>query len=269
MQTGAFVKPSKRTDWAYHRPTERDTWATGINPAELSVIFHMTQRGLFLEQISQESDVAIEVLKLFLPEVIQETVETQIDADQGPCEVSQLLGVSEIAVLPYTLDCRTYSPPTTTEETKHPQPTKPHHTFLYSCQKNANQLHRVNLFTGEKTSHEVPHYQFKYGCCWIEVPGGSLLITGGGSYPGLREVVKIDTLREYAVSSQPPMHTARYSHAAVYHSQSVYVLGRSECERYSCAESRWEVLPALPRLRLEEKSNVCCYQTGSGAGCYS
>jgi hypothetical protein len=45
------------------------------------------------------------------------------------------------------------------------------------------------------------------------------------------------------------MHTARYHHAAVYHSQYVYVLGGyilSECERYSCAESGWEVLPALP-----------------------
>jgi hypothetical protein len=40
------------------------------------------------------------------------------------------------------------------------------------------------------------------------------------------EVVKIHTLREWAVSSQPPMHTARQNHAAVYHSQNVYVLGR-------------------------------------------
>jgi hypothetical protein len=64
--------------------------------------------------------------------------------------------------------------------------------------------------------------------------------------------VKIDTLREYAASFQPPMHTARSEHAAVYHSQYVYVLGGyngrflGECERYVCAESRWEVLPALP-----------------------
>jgi hypothetical protein len=68
----------------------------------------------------------------------------------------------------------------------------------------------------------------------------------------VRDVVKIDTLREYAASSQPPMHTARREHAAVYHSQYVYALGGfnqmflSECERYSYAESRWEVLAALP-----------------------
>jgi hypothetical protein len=72
------------------------------------------------------------------------------------------------------------------------------------------------------------------------LPGGSLLITGG--YPAVREVVKIDTLRENSVSSQPPMHTGRHYHAAVYHSQYLYVLGGftevrdlKECERYSCA----------------------------------
>jgi hypothetical protein len=207
--------------------------ATGITPADLSIILLMTQRGLTLEQISQECDVALEVLKLFLPEVIQETVATQIDADhgKGPCEISRILGVRERAVKAYTLDCKYY-------------------TFLYSCQQRTNHLYRVNLLTGEESSLEVPHYQFKDGCCWSELPGGSLLITGG--YPVGKDVVKIDTLREYAVSSQPHMHTARMGHAAVYYSQYVYVLGgiggRSlrECERYSCAESRWEVLPALP-----------------------
>jgi hypothetical protein len=210
----------------------------------------MTQRGDSLEQIHQYKGVALEVLEQFLPHVIKETVvglETQINAlcNQGkePYEISRVLGVSERAVLAYTLDCKTYSPPTT-EETKHPQPTTPHHTFLYSCKEFTNQLYRVNLLTGEESSHEVPHYQFKEGCRWSELPGGSLLITGGS--PGVRDVVKIDTLREYAVSSQPPMHTARYHHAAVYHSQYVYVLGYRQCERYSCAESRWEVLPALP-----------------------
>jgi hypothetical protein len=215
----------------------------------------MMQRRDSLEQIHQDTGVALEILEQFLPHVIKETVvglETQIDADQckGPYEISRLLGVNERAVLAYTLDCKTYSPPTTTEETKHPQPITPHHNFLYSCQRNTNQLHRVNLLTGEKSSHKVPRYQFKRYCRWSELPGGRLLITGGD--PAVRDVVKIDTLREYAASSQPPMHTARWGHVAVYHSQYVYVLGGfnllylSECERYSCAESRWEVLPALP-----------------------
>jgi hypothetical protein len=86
-----------------------------------------------------------------------------------------------------------------------------------------------------------------------DLPGGGLLITGGlEDCSSVREVVQIDTLREYAVCSLPPMHTARWNHAAVYPSQYLYVLGGyndrclSECERFVCAESQWEVLPPLP-----------------------
>jgi hypothetical protein len=123
-------------------------------------------------------------------------------------------------------------------------------TFFYCCKYDSNKLHRYNLLTGKKSCHEVPNYRFKTYSRWSEVPGGSLLITEGDVS---MDVVKIDTHREYAVSSQPPMHTAREDHAAVYLFQYLYVLGGyerrrclSECERYSCAESRWEVLPALP-----------------------
>jgi hypothetical protein len=99
----------------------------------------------------------------------------------------------------------------------------------------------------------MPHYQFRIACCWSELPGGSLLITGGGySERAVRDVVRVD-VGTFAVLPQPPMHTARSHHAAVYHSQYVYVLGGydsngvlKECERYVCAESRWEVLAALP-----------------------
>jgi hypothetical protein len=81
------------------------------------------------------------------------------------------------------------------------------------------------------------------------LPGGSLLLITAGF---ASKVVKIDIQREWAVSSLPPLHTTRRNHAAVYHSQYLYVLGGfnarqlSECERYVCPESRWEELPALP-----------------------
>jgi hypothetical protein len=231
--------------------------ATGLSPEELDIIFNMKQRGLTLEQISQEFGVELEVLKQFLP--IRETVETQIDAladqDKGPYEISP----GERAYTPGS-DCKanSRSAPTTTEEAREPQPKtlpRPEHshtpTFFYCCQMSSNKLHRANLLTGEQSCHRVPSYQFKDGFRWSQLPGGSLLITGG-RYSGVREVVKIHTLREWAVSYQPPMHTGRRNHAAVYHYQYVYVLGGcsvwylSECERYSCAESRWEELPALP-----------------------
>jgi hypothetical protein len=122
--------------------------------------------------------------------------------------------------------------------------------FFYCCRSHTSQLQRMDLLTGEESWHKVPGYQFKFGCRWTELPGDSILITGG--LPAVSEVVEIDALREYAVCSRPPMHSARYVHGTVYHSQYLYVLGGknltnlSECERYVCAESRWEVLPALP-----------------------
>jgi hypothetical protein len=49
------------------------------------------------------------------------------------------------------------------------------------------------------------------------------------------------------------MLTPRYLHAAVYHTPHLYILegyddrNLSECERYVCAENRWEALSLLPR----------------------
>jgi hypothetical protein len=66
-------------------------------------------------------------------------------------------------------------------------------TFIYSYLQSTDQLHRANLVTGELSCHRVPSHTFKMFCYWSEVPGGSLLITGGG-YPTIREVVRIDTV---------------------------------------------------------------------------
>jgi hypothetical protein len=129
-------------------------------------------------------------------------------------------------------------------------------TFIYSYEEDADQLHRMSLVTGEHSSHRVPSYTFKPYCCWSEVPGGSLLITGGRNEDNssVREVVRIDTRREFAVSGHHPMLTPRRLHAAVYHTPYLYILGGwnddsflSECERYVCAEDRWDALPPLPR----------------------
>jgi hypothetical protein len=137
-------------------------------------------------------------------------------------------------------------------------------TFIYSYHNGTDQLHRTSLVTGQQYKHRVPSYTFKFRCCWCEVPGGSLLITGGaGDWGAVREVVRIDTRREFAVSHCAPMLTPRREHAVVYHSQHLYVLGGwssgrifRKCERYVCAENRWEALPPLPR--------ACCNTSGVG-----
>jgi hypothetical protein len=125
--------------------------------------------------------------------------------------------------------------------------------FIYSYEQSTDQLHRTSIATGEHSIHRVPSYTFKASCCWSEVPGGSLLITGGGYPVAVREVVRIDTRREFAVAHCPPMLTPRRAHTAVYHTPHLYILGGwsdsylSECERYVFAENRWETLPPLPR----------------------
>jgi hypothetical protein len=128
-------------------------------------------------------------------------------------------------------------------------------TFIYSYMYNTGQLHRTSLVTGERSIHRVPSYRFMECCCWSEVPGGSLLISGGQNrdYDAAREVVRIDTRREFAATHCAPMLTPRIAHAAVYHTPHLYILGGrngrclSECERYVCAENRWEALVPLPR----------------------
>jgi hypothetical protein len=130
------------------------------------------------------------------------------------------------------------------------------HAFIYSYEYNTEQLHRTSLDTGEHSSHQVPSYTFKGGCYWSEVPGGNLLITGGDvAYSAVREVVRIDTRREFAVTHCAPMLTPRGHHAAVYHTPHLYILGGlNEWERYVFEENRWEALPHLPR--------ACSFESG-------
>jgi hypothetical protein len=196
--------------------------AADLTKKELSTILHMKLRGLSLEHISRKTHVPLEVLDQFLP---QETCRT---------------------LVPVSSESR--SNPSRTEELNKSAQSKPQH--IYWLQTSTGQLHRTNLLTGEQSCYQVRSRKLNHHCRLSELPGGSLLCTGG--YYSVREVVKIETLREWAVSLQAPMHTARYYHAAVYHSQYLYVLGGynnsylRECERYVCAERRWEVLPGLP-----------------------
>jgi hypothetical protein len=74
-------------------------------------------------------------------------------------------------------------------------------TFIYIYKNTLTSC--TGLVTGEHSSHRVPSYTFKGGCCWSEVPGGSLLITGGG-WSTVREVVRIATRRELAVAHCTP-----------------------------------------------------------------
>jgi hypothetical protein len=124
-------------------------------------------------------------------------------------------------------------------------------THAYSYQIGTGQLHSTHLMSGEESMHIIPSYEFEVGCCLSEMSWGNLLITGGGLHGG-REVMKIDTLRDFALTKQAPMLSPRYAHSAVHEAQQLYVLGGcyagrclNVCERY--VETEWEAIPPLPR----------------------
>jgi hypothetical protein len=79
-------------------------------------------------------------------------------------------------------------------------------TFIINYAHDTDQLTWTSLVTGEHSSHRVPSYTFMGGCYSSEVPGGSLLITGGGDAP-VREVVRIDTRRVCSFSLYSYAHS--------------------------------------------------------------
>jgi hypothetical protein len=202
--------------------------AEQVSRDTLIVIYELTQKGFSPEAISS-------ILGLNVRTVIQvsdraDFASKDFDQEGNQCKQAQLA-----------------------QELQRLQAQSEVPTFIYSYKYNTEQLLRTSLVTGEPSSHRVPSYTFKQGCCWSEVSGGSLLITGGGN-PEVREVVRIDTRRDFAVAHCAPMLTPRRFHTTVYHTPHLYILGGStgskdlsECERFVCAQNRWQALPPLPR----------------------
>jgi hypothetical protein len=85
---------------------------------------------------------------------------------------------------------------------------------------STRKLPRKTVSPGELS---MPSYRFNNACCWSEVHGASLLITGGMNRDpsAVRKVVRIETPREFAVTHCPPMLTPRREHAAS-HSTSLH-----------------------------------------------
>jgi hypothetical protein len=143
--------------------------------------------------------------------------------------------------------------------------------FINRLEQNSAELWRTCLVTGKQSCIRVPSYRFRESCSWCDLPGGCLVITGGG-FPAMSEVERIDTLREFAVCHQPPMLKHRRAHACVYHSQHLYVLGGysgsanlKDCERYVCAANRWEAISPLPTAASFTSAVVvaeCLYALG-------
>jgi hypothetical protein len=114
--------------------------------------------------------------------------------------------------------------------------------LIYSLTDDS--IYITKLRTGELSRVQVVSTRFCIECIWTELPDGTLLVTG---LDRQRTVCIVDTVREYAVTTKAPMIHARSLHTSVYYDQHVYVIGcAKDCERYACAEDRWEVFGELP-----------------------
>jgi hypothetical protein len=141
--------------------------------------------------------------------------------------------------------------------------------FIYSYGLCTSKLYMTNLRTAEQSCIVIPSFRFLTASCWSELPGGVLLFTGGDQS---REAVSIGTLKEFAVVRRRPMLTERREHGTVYYAAHLYALGgagpKEECERYVCAEDRWEPLLPLP-VACENISCLvledCLYALGGGS----
>jgi hypothetical protein len=232
-----------------------------VSQDTLEAVCKLTHSGSSPEDISLALNLNVQTVIQVIARGDFETLHKDLDQEGNQCKQAQLAQEAMLErfqaqsektqVNALQRDLAETSMKDTRETLYHEVP-----PFIYSYEQGTDQLHRTSLVTGEHSIHCVPSYTFKASCCWSEVPGGSLLITGGRNedYTAVREVVRIDTRREFAVSHCPPMLTPRRVHAAVYHTPHLYILGGlngnkhlSECERYECAENRWEALPPLPR----------------------
>jgi hypothetical protein len=227
--------------------------AEQVSHGTLGVICEFTHSGLSPEDISLALGLSIHTVIQVIAWGGFETLHKDLDQVWNQCKQTQLAQKAMLqAQAENTQANALHRDKTSLQDTRealyHEVP-----TFIYSYKSETDQLYRTSLVTGEHSSHRVPSYTFKYSCCWSEGPAGSLIVTGGGHPTAVEEVVKIDTRREFAVTHCAPILTPRAGHAAVYHTPHLYILGGingsylSECERYVCAENRWEALPPLPR----------------------
>jgi hypothetical protein len=129
--------------------------SAGLTPKDVGINFDMTQRGLTLDQISQEIGVELEVLKQLLP---QDTAETHALADTSTTSKAKETHEPEpLRTLP--------------ERQYQVSPTR-----IYAFIGEESKLHWTNLITGEESCQQIPGYEFRFSCRWIELPGGSLFI---------------------------------------------------------------------------------------------
>jgi hypothetical protein len=137
--------------------------------------------------------------------------------------------------------------------------TKNEPSFIYNYQHSTATLHKTDLSTGEVSSTALTH-TFKQYSSLCESPDGELYVTGGNAPSD--EVVCINPTTN-AVTTKPPMKTARRRHGSVFFGGFLYVIGGhntaylAECERYDSFQDKWEPIAPLPQASSHHGAIVC------------
>ena len=117
-------------------------------------------------------------------------------------------------------------------------------------------------------------FSFKPGAAYCEIPGQSVIYSGGDIKGGCNEVYQIDPLRGN-ISSLPCMYTYRSYHSIVYYDNSVYVFGGcngntrlNSCEKYDIHKGNWMFLPNMYEARSHFTTAVLkdVFYLGGGMG---
>jgi hypothetical protein len=148
--------------------------ATALTPMEIDVVFRLRNRGFSLPKISRLFLVDLETLNLLLS-----------DSDEiSKAEATESHPSAEAT------DAAKPHPHTQAAEVCFEESILNAPKFIYSYECNTDKLFSTDLVSGEEVCHLVASHLFKLDCCWTELPGGDLFITGGT--PAIHEVVRIN-----------------------------------------------------------------------------
>lgn len=126
--------------------------------------------------------------------------------------------------------------------------------FTFSYKASTKELHMAKISTGEQSCIMLCSFSFMWGSVWCLMPGGALCVTGGYVRgKSVKDVVRIDSVKDFAVTQMAPMISRRSAHGSVAYQEYLYVVGgdkgkkySKECERYSFNNNCWESIGNLP-----------------------
>lgn len=124
-----------------------------------------------------------------------------------------------------------------------------HPEYIYNYVKRTRKLSRLSLSSDKRTIFRA--IRFSAGGCLTPISKNLIIWTGGG-VGASRKAVQLDTDRECAAIKLTSMVSGRSFHAAIRHTDYIYVIGGlnnrplQNCERLNLTYMTWEEISPLP-----------------------